>query len=128
MQTRYAASLAILVGVTAAGLIVNRPHAQSTPPAYAVLEIDVQNQDAYAKEFLPNAAKAISSAGGKYIARGGQVTAIEGGPPKRSTIIQFENAAKAKAAFDSAAYREARKAGDKYATYRIYIVEGTPSQ
>ena len=36
----------------------------------------------------------------------------------------FENMEKAKAAFDSAAYKSAKKVGDKYANFRIYAVEG----
>jgi hypothetical protein len=30
----------------------------------------------------------------------------------------------AKAAFNSSAYKEAKKAGDKYAKFRVYAVEG----
>jgi uncharacterized protein (DUF1330 family) len=36
----------------------------------------------------------------------------------------FESMEKANAAFDSAAYKEAKKIGDKYATFRVYAVEG----
>jgi uncharacterized protein (DUF1330 family) len=38
----------------------------------------------------------------------------------------FESMEKAQAAFNSSAYKEAKKAGDKYANFRVYAVEGVP--
>ena len=38
----------------------------------------------------------------------------------------FESMEKAKAAFNSAAYKAAKEVGDKYANFRIYAVEGLP--
>jgi uncharacterized protein (DUF1330 family) len=38
----------------------------------------------------------------------------------------FENMEKARAAFDSSAFREAKKVGDKYAKFRVYAAEGLP--
>jgi uncharacterized protein (DUF1330 family) len=50
---------------------------------------------------------------------------FEGAPPKsRVSINEFESMEKAQAAFTSAAYKEGRKIGDKYATFRIFVVEG----
>jgi uncharacterized protein (DUF1330 family) len=40
------------------------------------------------------------------------------------TINAFENMEKAQAAFTSAAYKDARKIGDRYAAFRIFAVEG----
>jgi uncharacterized protein (DUF1330 family) len=46
-------------------------------------------------------------------------------PPKsRIAIMAFESIEKARAAFNSSAYKEAKKAGDKYAKFRVYAVEG----
>jgi len=76
---------------------------------------------------VPAAMKAIAEGGGKYIVRGGESAALYGEPPKgRIAIMVFENMEKAKAAFDSAAYKAAKKVGDKYANFRIYAVEGLP--
>ena len=44
--------------------------------------------------------------------------------PQRVAIIRFENVEKATATFASTAYRDARKVGDKYASFRIFVVEG----
>jgi uncharacterized protein (DUF1330 family) len=38
--------------------------------------------------------------------------------------MAFDNLEKAEAAFNSAAYKQAKAVGDKYATFRIYAVEG----
>jgi uncharacterized protein (DUF1330 family) len=38
--------------------------------------------------------------------------------------MTFESLEKAQAAFNSAAYKEAKAVGDKYATFRVYAVEG----
>ena len=41
-------------------------------------------------------------------------------PPKLIAIMAFESLEKAQATFDSPAYKEAKKAGDKYATFTDY--------
>jgi uncharacterized protein (DUF1330 family) len=106
-------------------LTVQVLHAQSKPPAYEILEANVTNQDAYIKEFAPLAAKAIEAGGGKFLVRGGKTVAIEGAPPAgRIVVSAFDNIDQAKATFASTAYLDARKIGDKYATFRSYIVEG----
>jgi uncharacterized protein (DUF1330 family) len=90
-----------------------------------VVEIEATDPDAYAKEFLPSAGKALAAGGIKFLARGGKSEAIEGAPPpKRVVIWQFESLEKAKATYTGPEYMEARKIGDKYAKFRIWAVEG----
>ena len=49
-----------------------------------------------------------------------------GEPPKSRIVLSvFENIDKAKAAYTSPAYLEARKIGDKYAILRIFFASGT---
>lgn len=125
MKTHYDVSLSMLAGVGVGAAAVQGLHAQAKPSAYAVVEIDVTNQDAYTKEYLPVAGKALTDAGGKFLARGGKVAAIDGEPPKpRVVVLSFESLDKAQAAFASPAYREGRKTGDKYAKFRVFAVEG----
>jgi uncharacterized protein (DUF1330 family) len=129
MKTLYTVVLAMLAGAGLGAAAVQGLHAQAKPPAYVVAEIDVTNQDAFAKEYAPIAAKALAEGGSGYksIARGGKTVSIEGAPPKSRIVINaFENLDKAVAAFNSAGYKEARKIGDKYATFRLYAVEGLP--
>jgi uncharacterized protein (DUF1330 family) len=85
----------------------------------------VANLEPFDKEYVPSAARVIMTGGGKYIVRGGEVAAFYGEPPKpRIAIMAFANMEKANAAFNSQAYKDAKKVGDKYAKFRIYAVEG----
>jgi uncharacterized protein (DUF1330 family) len=118
-------ALALVAGAAIGGAAIQTLHAQAKPPAFAVVEIDVTNQDAFLKEYAPIAGKALTEAGGKYLARGGKNVGIDGEPPKSRTIIlAFENIEKAQAAFASPGYREGRKIGDKYAKFRVWAMEG----
>jgi uncharacterized protein (DUF1330 family) len=125
MKTRHTVALSICAGVALGAAAVQALHAQAKPLAYVVAEIDVMNQGPYDKEYVPPAAKAIADGGGKYIVRGGETTAFYGAPPKpRIAVMVFESMEKARAAFNSSAYKEAKKVGDKYAKFRVYAVEG----
>jgi uncharacterized protein (DUF1330 family) len=125
MRTRFVIALAVAAGVGIGAAAVEELHAQAKPPAYAVVEIDVTNQEAFLKEYSPIAGKAIVDGGGKYLARGGKIAAIEGDPPKpRTVVIAFDSLDQVQATFASTAYREARKIGDKYAKWHIWAVEG----
>ena len=94
-------------------------------PAIAVVEIDVREPEKFAKEFFPLAAKVFADAGATFIVKPSQPAAVDGTPPKRVAILQFESKDKAVATFASTAYRDARKIGDKYATFRIFVAETT---
>ena len=125
MKTRYTVALSIWAGVVVGAAAVQALHAQAKPPAYVVAEIDVTNLESYDKEYVPPAAKAIADGGGKYLVRGGPTVAIYGEPPKtRIAVMVFENMERAQAAFNSPAFKEAKKLGDKYAKFRVYIAEG----
>lgn len=125
MKSRYIGAITLSVGIGTGALAVHSLHAQGKPPAYVIAEIEVSNPDAYAKEYLPAAGKILQEAGAKYIVRGGKTVSIEGEPPKsRVVVFVYDNIEKAQAAYSSAAYRENRKIGEKYAKFRIYAVEG----
>ena len=125
MKTRYTVALSICAGVAVGAAAVQALHAQAKPPTYVIAEIDVTNPGPYDKEYVPPAAKAITDGGGKYIVRGGATVAIFGAPPKpRIAVMVFESMEKVQAAFNSSAYKEAKKAGDKDAKFRVYAVEG----
>jgi uncharacterized protein (DUF1330 family) len=118
-------AIALLLGSILGAAAVEGLHAQAKPPAYVISEIEVSNKDAYAKEYVPLAVTALRDSGQKQLAAGGQTAAISGEPPKSRIVLSvFENIDKAKAAYTSPAYLEARKIGDKYAKLRIFVVEG----
>ena len=87
------------------------------------------NADAYMKEYVPKAQATIKAAGGRFLAAGGKVTAIEGAPPKQRVAVQvWDSMEKIQAWRNSKEYKEARKIGDKYAKFRAFTVEGLPQQ
>jgi uncharacterized protein (DUF1330 family) len=121
----YRIGLGMLASFTLGAGIVEGLHAQASPPAYVISEIDVTNPDAYAKEYVPLANKALADSGQKRLVSGGKTVSLSGAPPaSRIVVSMFENLEKAKAAYSSPAYLEARKIGDKYAKLRIFAVEG----
>src|SRR5271156_3636717 len=68
-------------------------YAQAKPPAYLVAEIDVKDQDGYAKDFLPKAQANIREHGGKYLAGGlNKAVSLSGSPPpNRVVLLQFSD-------------------------------------
>ena len=131
MKTEYAVAIATFAGI-AIGVAVQALHAQGKPRAYAVIEMDIMNQEPFFKEFVPAAVKTITEQGGKFLVRGGRLVNIEGLAPessedKRLTVVEFENMEKARATFVSPSYNDVRTIGNKYAKFRIVAAEG-PSQ
>jgi uncharacterized protein (DUF1330 family) len=121
------AHVASLLAATAIGALGSHVlHAQTKAPAFVVGEIDIRDQAPFDKEYVPPAAKAVIDGGGKYVVRGGRSVSLYGEPPKRIAIMIFDSLEQAEAAFKSPAYTAAKKIGDKYATFRIYAIEGLP--
>ena len=132
MKTKYAVPLALVTGFGLGAVAVQGLHAQAKPPVYYVAEIDVSNPEAYAKEYAPKAQATIKAAGGRFLAIGGagasgpKVTALDGEAPKRVVVQVWDSLEKIETWYNSAEYKEARKIGDKYATFRSFAVEGLP--
>ena len=126
MKSNYKVAVAKLAGVALGAFVVQGLHAQAKPPIYVVAEIDVSNLDAYLKEYVPLAQAAIKAAGGRILAVGQNITPIEGTPPKRASIQQWESAEHYNTYRKSAAFVDARKIGEKYAKFRTFAIEGMP--
>jgi uncharacterized protein (DUF1330 family) len=126
MKPRSIVALSMLAGAALGAATTQRIHAQAKPPAYIISEIDVSNEERYAKEYLPQVTKAMRDYGVKYLARGSRTASIKGEPPKRIALLTFENFERAQAAFNSPAFQEAARIGEKYAKFRIYALEGSP--
>ena len=127
MKTQYTVTLAMLAGVAVGALAAQGLHAQAKSPVYVVTEIDVKNIDAYVKEYTPLVIATIKNSGGKLLVAGQRLTTLEGTPPKpRVAISVWDSLEKAQAWRIGAEYTAARKIGDKYATFRAYVVEGLP--
>src|SRR5271167_1015427 len=86
MKTRYTVALAMFAGFGLGAIAVQGLHAQAKPPVYSVGEIDIGDQAAYST-YIPKAQAAIKAAGGKILAAGGAIKAVEGEPPKSRVVI-----------------------------------------
>jgi uncharacterized protein (DUF1330 family) len=126
MKAKIKLTLAVLAGAALGAAAIQGLNAQGKPVVYLIEEIDISNPDAFAKEFLPLILAANKAAGVRSLA-GGKATVIEGTPPKSRVAIQVWDSIESIQAYrSSAAYKEARKVADKYATYRTFAVEGLP--
>jgi uncharacterized protein (DUF1330 family) len=127
MKTQYVVALATLVGIGVGAFTIEGLHAQAKPLIYLIEEIDVSDPDAFQKEFGPKIQAANKAASVRALVAGGKVTVIEGAPPKSRVVVQVWDSVERMQAFrNSAEYKEARKIGDKYATFRTFAVEGLP--
>ena len=126
MKSRYSMLLAMAVGFGLGAVAIQGLHAQAKPPVYYVGEIEVTNADAYAKEYQQGAGALIKAAGGRYLAAGKAIP-IEGAPPKSRVILLAWDSMEALQAWrDSAAFKDGRKIGEKYADFRAFAIEGLP--
>jgi uncharacterized protein (DUF1330 family) len=71
------------------------------------------------------AGKAITSQGGRFLARGNPAATYESGPGHRSVVIEFDSVAEAIAAYESPSYQAAVAALDGSVKREVRILEGT---
>jgi uncharacterized protein (DUF1330 family) len=129
-------SAAIAFGLLVGGGTIQLLHAQSKPPAFVVAEIAVRDPDGYEENFLKPTRKEVYDHGGKYLAGGYYKTLSLSGaePPNRVVILQFPNMDAVKEwreqgtmigdVLTEAAIDVEHAGGSKYASFRIYAVEG----
>ncbi|NNE24481.1 MAG: DUF1330 domain-containing protein [Rhizobiales bacterium] len=93
-------------------------------PAYVIARINVTHPEKYEgyKALSPGA---IAAYGGKFLARGGEVSVLEGEPEdRRVVIVEFPSVEQAKVFYDSPEYTEARAARAGAAEGQFLLVEG----
>jgi len=74
--------------------------------AYVVVDLDVMDPEPYA-EYRRLAPPTMKPFGGRYLARGGEVTVLEGPwTPRRMVILEFPDADAARAWYASEAYQK----------------------
>ena len=127
MRTHYTVTLAMLAGFGLGAIAVQGLHAQGKAPVYYISEIEITDLAGYTKEYTPKVQGTVKAAGGRLLAAGQKITAIEGEPPKSRAVVQvWDSLEKIQAWRSSAEYKENRRIGDKYAKFRSYAVEGLP--
>jgi uncharacterized protein (DUF1330 family)/2-polyprenyl-3-methyl-5-hydroxy-6-metoxy-1,4-benzoquinol methylase len=94
---------------------------------YMVIEIAVKDPDRYA-QYLDRVRPVVEAHGGRYLARGGQVTPMSGGwNPERIVIIAFESLERLRQCFGSLEYRELAPLREASTESRAVVVEGCSS-
>ena len=127
MNIRYAAPLAVAIGLGFAAAAIGGLHARTTtPPVYVVVEVD-EISDVNGFEALRQTAAAtaveVQFEDGRYFARTENVTALDGSAPKFFAFIAFDNMTKAKAFYNSMKNSTALRTTATKS--RAFIVEGT---
>jgi uncharacterized protein (DUF1330 family) len=125
-RNRIAIAIAVAAGFGMGAFTVDQLQAQGKPPVFVVVEIDVSNPDAYAKEYAPKAQALVRANGARLLAANPSPVVLEGAPAKRVAILQWESMDKVKSWYGSKEFQENRKIGNKYAKFRYIAVEGLP--
>ena len=92
--------------------------------AYAVVNVRVTDPVRY-EEYRSEAPVIIASYGGRYLARGGAVEALEGEwDPERLVVIEFESMGRLREWYDSPEYAPLKRLRQETAATQLVVVEG----
>lgn len=92
--------------------------------AYVIANIEVTDPAGYAA-YRQGVQASMDPYGGRFLARGGHAETLEGGfVPRRVVVLEFPDLARAKAWWDSPAYRPLREMRQRAARGDLYVVEG----
>jgi uncharacterized protein (DUF1330 family) len=92
-------------------------------PGYLILNGEVTDPDGY-EEYKAGAQRVIAEHGGRYLARGGAVTAVEGDWLPRVVVVEFPSYDAALAFYHSPEYQGLAEIRKRYSTSSVVIVEG----
>jgi uncharacterized protein (DUF1330 family) len=124
VNTKYKIALALLAGAGFGAAAIHALHAQAKPPTYVVIAIR-KITDAEVYKPLPAKGQAAAEAvGGRYLIRTGNITGLDGTPPARLALIEFDSVEKAQAWYNSAAQKEVDIIRAKSTDSLAFIVEG----
>jgi len=93
-------------------------------PVYMIIDIQI-NDEALYRQYVQRVPEVIGKYGGKYLARGGQVTPWSGSwNPQRIVLIEFETMDHLRRCFESAEYRQIAPLGRQSTIGRAVVVQG----
>ena len=93
-------------------------------PAYVVVEVRITDPER-ATRYAAVSPATVERYGGRYLARGGAISVLEGGwDPKRLVVIEFPSIEKAREWYGSPEYREVRRLREGAGEWRVLLVEG----
>ena len=92
--------------------------------AYVLAEVEVTNPDGY-KEYTSRVPATIEKYGGRFLARGGKATVLEGDWPQvRRVIIEFPTVEAAQRWWDSPEYEKPKSMRRANSKGRLLLMEG----
>jgi uncharacterized protein (DUF1330 family) len=92
--------------------------------AYIIVNIEVTDPEPY-ERYKSMAHATVTAFGGRYIVRGGPAERLEGSwEPKRVVVLEFPDAARAKAWWSSDEYRPAKALREASARSDMILVAG----
>ena len=126
MNTKYKIAMAALIGTGLGAAAIEGLHAQAKPPAYVIVAIrKINDADGFKTGVVDKTDPAsMSAAGGRYVVRTQSITNLDGTPPQRFVLIQFDSAEKAQAWHNSAHQKEVDAARMKTTDSLSFMVEG----
>jgi uncharacterized protein (DUF1330 family) len=93
-------------------------------PAYIIARIEVTNWERY-REYTAATPGVIERFDGRFIVRGGEVTALEGpAETRRVVVIQFPSMARLKEFWNSPEYAPVKKLREVASTGQFIAIEG----
>jgi uncharacterized protein (DUF1330 family) len=125
MRSNLRLVAAAVIGLIGAAAVQAQGTPANKPRAFYISEFVVKDREGI-KPYSAQVESTFLPFGGRYIVRGGKITALEGeGPEGGMVVIEFDSVDKARAWYDSPAYRKLMPIRHRTATSRVYIVEGT---
>jgi uncharacterized protein (DUF1330 family) len=91
--------------------------------AYVIYEAVVTDPEQY-ERYKTHAAASVAAAGGRYIARGGEIESFEGAPPARIVILEFPSFDAATAWYRGEEYTQAKSLRATAGDARMFVVDG----
>jgi uncharacterized protein (DUF1330 family) len=116
----------MLAGAALGATAMHGLHAQSSPPAFSVGELEVTDAAGYAPIARILTAE-NKKTGAKIVVQAGRVEVVEGAAPKRVVISQWRSMDDAKKFYSSAVVKKAFEDRKEFTNARLYIVEGLPN-
>ena len=130
MKQYFMLGVGMIAGATLGVGAITALHAQAKPPAYLVVEINkITDAEGFkvVTQRPTGGADAAKEFGGRYIARGGKITALDGSePPARFIAYEFDSVDNAKAFNNSEYSKKVSAIRNKTTEARAFIVEGLP--
>jgi uncharacterized protein (DUF1330 family) len=129
MQSRYALTLAMLAGFGLGAVAVQGLNAQGTTPrAYAIVDVTEINDPKTFNALFAKEQQAVTAAGGRYVTRTNDITAIDGVAPLRFVIIAFDSMSKTNSWKESPAQIAVNKERIESTKSRAFIVAAEGAQ